>query len=62
MNAANEVAVEAFLSERLPYLGIAECVESVMEALGSQLVESLEQLSAIDHEARALAWQFVEQR
>lgn len=62
MNAANEVAVEAFLSERLPYLGIAECVESVMEALGSQLVESLEQLSAIDCEARALAWQFVEQR
>ncbi|MBB3172065.1 1-deoxy-D-xylulose-5-phosphate reductoisomerase [Parvibacter caecicola] len=62
MNAANEVAVEAFLSERLPYLGIAECVESAMSALGSQPVESLEQLSAIDHEARALAWQFVEQR
>ena len=59
MNAANEVAVEAFLSERLPYLGIAECVESVMETLGSQPVESLDQLAAIDREARALAWEFV---
>ena len=59
MNAANEVAVEAFLGERLPYLGIAECVENAMEALGSQPVESLDQLAAIDREARALAWEFV---
>ena len=35
MNAANEVAVAAFLAEQLPYLGIAECVEDAMEVLGT---------------------------
>lgn len=60
MNAANEVAVAAFLAEQLPYLGIAACVEDAMEALGSQPVESLEQLAAIDAAARARARQFVQ--
>ena len=58
MNAANEVAVAAFLAERGSYLGIAECVEAVMEAHeaeGVQAVESLEQLEAIDAWARAKA-------
>ena len=59
MNAANEIAVAAFLAEDLPYLGIAACVEDVMEALGSHPVESLDQLSAIDAEARARALEFV---
>lgn len=59
MNAANEVAVAAFLAEQLPYLGIAKCVEDAMEALGSQPVESLDQLAAIDAASRARARQFV---
>ena len=32
MNAANEVAVAAFLAEEGSYLGIAECVEAAMDA------------------------------
>jgi 1-deoxy-D-xylulose-5-phosphate reductoisomerase len=32
LNAANEVAVEAFLVERLPFLGIPAVVERVLEA------------------------------
>ena len=58
MNAANEVAVAAFLAERGTYLGIAECVEAVMEAHereGVQKVESLEQLESLDSWARAKA-------
>lgn len=58
MNAANEVAVAAFLAERGSYLGIAECVEAVMEAHereGVQKVESLEQLESLDSWARAKA-------
>ena len=58
MNAANEVAVAAFLEERGTYLGIAECVEAVMEAHereGVQKVESLEQLESLDSWARAKA-------
>ena len=58
MNAANEVAVAAFLAERGSYLGIAECVEAVMDAHereGVQRVESLEQLQELDAWARETA-------
>lgn len=58
MNAANEVAVAAFLAGEGSYLGIAECVEAVMEAheaAGVQRVESLDQLEALDAWARARA-------
>ena len=58
MNAANEVAVAAFLAEEGSYLGIAECVEATMDAherAGVQKVESLEQLIEIDDWARNYA-------
>lgn len=55
MNAANEVAVAAFLAEEGTYLGIAECVEAVMDAHDVQCVESLEQLETVDAWARAEA-------
>lgn len=58
MNAANEVAVAAFLAEEGTYLGIARCVEAVMDAherAGVQRVESLEQLEELDAWARAEA-------
>ncbi|WP_337368098.1 1-deoxy-D-xylulose-5-phosphate reductoisomerase [Senegalimassilia faecalis] len=58
MNAANEVAVAAFLAEQGSYLGIAECVEAVMDAHereGVQRVESLEQLQELDVWARETA-------
>ena len=58
MNAANEVAVAAFLAEQSGYLDIARCVEATMDAhdgAGVQVVESLEQLKAVDAWARAFA-------
>ena len=58
MNAANEVAVAAFLAEEGSYLGIAECVEAIMDAhvaAGVQKVESIEQLQELDAWARATA-------
>lgn len=58
MNAANEVAVAAFLAEQGSYLGIAECVEAIMDAHereGVQRVESLEQLQELDVWARETA-------
>lgn len=58
MNAANEIAVATFLQGKNSYLGIATCVEAVMnehEKSGVQLVESLEQLEALDAWARAEA-------
>ncbi len=58
MNAANEVAVAAFLAKEVSYLGIAKCVEAVMDAHerdGIQQVESIEQLESLDAWARTEA-------
>ncbi|QKF07180.1 1-deoxy-D-xylulose-5-phosphate reductoisomerase [Berryella wangjianweii] len=55
MNAANEVAVDAFLKGDCSYLGIAACVEAVMEAHDVQPVRSVEQLEDVDVWARACA-------
>lgn len=58
MNAANEVAVAAFLAEQIGYLDIAACVEAAMEAherAGVQSVESIAQLQEVDAWSRATA-------
>lgn len=59
MNAANEVAVAAFLGEQCAYLDIAACVEAVMEAHEAKRVESIEQLEEIDAWARRAAWAWI---
>lgn len=53
MNAANEIAVAAFLNRECSYLAIAELVEKAMDAQGSEPVESLEQLLEIDSKTRS---------
>ncbi|BFI95270.1 MAG: 1-deoxy-D-xylulose-5-phosphate reductoisomerase [Rhodanobacter sp.] len=55
LNAANEVAVEAFLAGALPFLAIAEVVEAVLAELPPQAVVDVESLVARDGEARAAA-------
>ena len=55
MNAANEIAVAAFLAGEGTYLGIAECVEAVMNMHDVQSVESIDQLLEIDTWAREQA-------
>ena len=55
MNAANEVAVAAFLAGRLGFLGIAELVEGVMLAHDTSPLTSLEQVEEVDARARAHA-------
>lgn len=55
MNAANEVAVAAFLEGRGSYLGIAACVEAVMDAHDVEAVESVGQLLEVDAWARRMA-------
>ena len=59
MNAANEVAVAAFLDEQIPYLGIAELVERAMNHAVRegrvQAATSIDQLLAIDAETRVYA-------
>ena len=55
MNAADEVAVAAFLSGRIGYLDIEAVVGATLEATPAARVESLEQLEAVDAEARVRA-------
>ncbi len=55
LNAANEVAVSAFLQGRIGFLSIPALVESTLAALPSDPAESLEALLAADAEARRLA-------
>jgi len=57
LNAANEVAVAAFLDERLPFTAIPEVVEETLQTLPVVEPESLQGLLAIDAEARGVAEQ-----
>jgi 1-deoxy-D-xylulose-5-phosphate reductoisomerase len=55
LNAADEVAVAAFLENRLPFLGIPEVVESVLSNTSSKKFNSIEDLLSADAEARRQA-------
>lgn len=55
LNAANEVAVAAFLSERLRFDRIASVVDAVLSGSITMKADSLEAVLAIDREGRRLA-------
>jgi 1-deoxy-D-xylulose-5-phosphate reductoisomerase len=58
LNAANEVAVEAFLDGRIPFLAVAKLIEATLECaipLLPLLPDSVDEILAIDAEARAMA-------
>jgi 1-deoxy-D-xylulose-5-phosphate reductoisomerase len=55
MNAADEVAVEAFLQRRLGFLGITEVVTRTIEAVEWRPMESLDDVLAVDAESRSYA-------
>jgi 1-deoxy-D-xylulose-5-phosphate reductoisomerase len=54
-NAANEVAVEAFVAGRLPFLGIDEVVERVLVDADTSPADDVAALEEADARARALA-------
>jgi 1-deoxy-D-xylulose-5-phosphate reductoisomerase len=54
-NAANEVAVAAFLEGRLPFLGIAATVEETLAGIDGGPAHDLDELVDADAEARRLA-------
>jgi 1-deoxy-D-xylulose-5-phosphate reductoisomerase len=59
LNAADEVAIEAFLARRLPFLGIARVIEKVLETVPRAPLGSIADVRAVDAEARRLARQAV---
>jgi 1-deoxy-D-xylulose-5-phosphate reductoisomerase len=61
LNAANEVAVQAFLTRRLSFDRIPRLIAAVLEAFGAPTVEGVEHLLEVDAEVRTLAEQRLQQ-
>jgi len=53
LNAANEIAVAAFLARQIGFLDIARTVERVLDAFPSRALRDLEDVVAVDEETRA---------
>jgi 1-deoxy-D-xylulose-5-phosphate reductoisomerase len=60
LNAANEIAVHAFLTGRLTFTGIPRVIDGVLERLGTRRVHSFETLYVTDSEARRVAAELVD--
>lgn len=60
LNAANEIAVAAFLDEGMPYLCIPQVVEKTLNAIQGGSVDSLEVILNVDAQARRVAREFIE--
>jgi 1-deoxy-D-xylulose-5-phosphate reductoisomerase len=59
LNAANEIAVHAFLDGRLPFTAIAETIERTLSELLTEPVRDFESLYEADRAARVLAGEAV---
>jgi 1-deoxy-D-xylulose-5-phosphate reductoisomerase len=59
LNAADEIGVEAFLAGQIPFPGIAETVEETLTRQKSTEPATIEDVIAVDREARELARQIV---
>ena len=60
LNAANEIAVHAFLGGKLSFLGIPAIIEGTLDRLPAAPVRAFESLYEADREARAIAAELVE--
>jgi 1-deoxy-D-xylulose-5-phosphate reductoisomerase len=61
LNAADEVAVAAFLEEEIGFEEIPRIIENVMAATPARHLESIEEVLALDTKARLLAREIVKQ-
>jgi 1-deoxy-D-xylulose-5-phosphate reductoisomerase len=59
LNAANEVAVAAFLDKQISFLSIPRVIEAVLEALPISTIGSLDDVIGADAEARRAAQQHI---
>ena len=55
LNAANEIAVEAFLQQQTGFRMIDQIISRVLEQMPHGAVESMDHLMQLDHEARTVA-------
>lgn len=59
LNAANEVAVEAFLKSRIPFTAIPSMIEQVMRAIKPKDIFTLEDVLTADSLAREAAYEWI---
>lgn len=59
LNAANEIAVEAFLSGKISFTQIPVIIEDTLNRQESKVVSGIEEILAEDHKARILAQDFI---
>jgi 1-deoxy-D-xylulose-5-phosphate reductoisomerase len=59
LNAANEVAVSAFLKGNISFTSIPDIICGVLESVSVKPIESIEHVISADHEARYLAEQII---
>lgn len=57
LNAANEVAVAAFLAKQLPFVAISQLIETVLTQLPMSAAHNIDTIQHADQQARALAQQ-----
>jgi len=62
LNAADEVAGEAFLKRQIPFLAIAEVVEETLHQMENHHPDSIGEVLQIDEESRGLARRILEKR
>ena len=60
LNAANEIAVEAFLNEQIRFTDIPVVIEKTMQAIPVQKGDSLEKVLEMDSKARVIANQAIQ--
>ncbi len=61
LNAANEVAVEAFLNREIAFLEVPQLIADVLDKQPQDIVDTLEDVLAADAEARRLAGEWIRQ-
>jgi 1-deoxy-D-xylulose-5-phosphate reductoisomerase len=59
LNAANEIAVEAFLQGRIGFLGIQETICHIMDNTGSESLNTLEDIIAFDEAVRRASRDYI---
>lgn len=62
MNAANEVAVGAFLNRKIGFLDIVKTVETVLDKMSLPAVRTIEDVIAVDAQAREQAAAVIRER
>jgi 1-deoxy-D-xylulose-5-phosphate reductoisomerase len=62
LNAANEIAVAAFLQRRIGFLDIVGTVARVLDSIGTATAGTLDEVIALDRDARRAAERFAAAR